>query len=185
MQTRIIYTKLLNELNNDITNESQIVYILLQIRKLLEIKNLKPTYPTLNLYCNWVLHSKLDHPATKRYFLDKFESYIDNRVDSKEVGKNIILNQYHFFVLNELKTQLNDFFKQNNLPSILTTPPSWTKFKKLLLEILMECPIEINGNKIVGLSLTKDNVGKNCYRFSLKRKLKDKKNVIKIKLLIK
>ena len=185
MQSQIIYAKLRNELNNDIKSELQVVYILLQTRKLLETKNLKSKYTTLNLYCNWVLHGQLDGFLTRKYFSDKFESYVNDGVNSKEAGRNIIINQRHFFVLNELKIQLSSFLKQNNLPERLTFRPHWTNFMKLLLGILMECPIIINGSKIDYLSLTKDNAEKYCYRFHLRRKLKDNKNVIIIKLAIK
>lgn len=184
MQSQIIYTKLRNELNNELKSELQVVHIFLLIRKFLETKNLKSKYPILNLYSNWVLHSELSHKPTRNYFIGKFEPHVNDGVDSDEVGRNIILNQRHFFVLNELKAKLSDFLKQSNLPNLLTIRPHWPKFMQLLLEILMECPIKINGNKIDSLFLVKDSAGKYCYRFHLGKRLKDNKNVIKIKVKI-
>lgn len=185
IQSQIIYAKLKNELNNEIKNELQVVYILLQTRKLLETKNLKSSYPALNLYCNWVLHGQLDYPSTIKHFSNKFEPFVHNSDNCKEAGRKIIISQRHFFVLNELKAELSNFLKKNNLPDALTFRPHWPIFMKLLLKILMECPVKINGTEIDTLSLIEENDGRYCYRFHLSKKLQDNKNVIKIKLEIK
>ena len=46
------------ELNNKITTEVQTVYLLVQIRKLMESKTKKPHF-TLKMFCDWALHIEL------------------------------------------------------------------------------------------------------------------------------
>ena len=55
-----IFSKLAQALDEDITTEAQVVYILSRLRKYLEITGQKKTYKDLNFYCNWALHSKLE-----------------------------------------------------------------------------------------------------------------------------
>ena len=172
------------ELKSRIDTKAKAMYLLVEIRKILELSNYKGDI--LYIFCNWVLHSKLDYPKTKKYFSGKFDPYIDNKTSSKDVGENILSNHHDFFILKDLKNGLDDFFTQNNLQNNLTNSPGvWVNFVRILLEILKECPIIINSPKIDSLSLTEDKNGISCYRFLLKNKLLDKRNVIKIKIKIK
>lgn len=181
-QSQLINAKLRAILNENITSEQQVVYIFSKIRKLLEVNNLKGQYIVLALYCDWVLHGELSYDKTKRYFKGKFETMYDNEPNTKDMGENILISQHNFFVLNELRSQLSVFLEKESLPKIIVIRPNWTKFTELLLEILMECPVIIDGDKITDLSLVRDKGGEYIYRFHLKSKLKDGKNVIKIKL---
>lgn len=178
-----ILKEISEELRFRIDTKAKVVYLLAEIRKTLELSKHKGG--TLYTFCKWALHSKLDRENTITYFSNKFDPYIDSRSNSKDIGKNILSNHRDFFKLNRLKTKLNDFFIQNNLQyNITNNPNQWKNFVKLLLEILKECPIIINSSKIKKLSLTEDRYGISCYRFLLKDKLSDKRNIIKIKIKI-
>jgi len=61
MEDQII-RKLAVELAEPMTTERQVVYLLVEVRKLLDRrpKNLPP-YPSLKLYCNWTVHVELSH----------------------------------------------------------------------------------------------------------------------------
>src|SRR6185503_7733424 len=53
--------KLAKELNDSITSERQAVYILVLLRKLIELNGHKkdPKYFALNFYCSWAVHTKM------------------------------------------------------------------------------------------------------------------------------
>src|SRR5579871_731431 len=54
--------------NNLIDDESDVVYLLVQCRKLLEHDPvLKRTLPTSEFYCNWGLHIQLSRSSTQRF----------------------------------------------------------------------------------------------------------------------
>lgn len=50
-----------NKLNN--SSPSEVTYLFTNIRLFLEKNNLKDSLPTLNLYCNWLVHSELDRSS--------------------------------------------------------------------------------------------------------------------------
>ena len=60
-----IIRKLTAQLNEGITTEVQVVYLLVGIRKLIERDEKRERYPVLNFSCDWVLHSKLDRSGAK------------------------------------------------------------------------------------------------------------------------
>jgi hypothetical protein len=67
-----IVKRLHHELAQDITIERQVVYILAEIRKLLELRQEKKKYFALNFYCCWALPTKMDRAGAKR-ILERFD----------------------------------------------------------------------------------------------------------------
>lgn len=59
MGRHAIVEKLHPELQKPIETEMQVVYILVELRKLLEHEGKKDAYAVLNFYGNWVVHTKL------------------------------------------------------------------------------------------------------------------------------
>lgn len=68
-----IIEKINSTLTKDITSEMQVVYIMAEIRKLLERDNKKETYKSLNFYCNWALHTKLASSAVASSVVAAFD----------------------------------------------------------------------------------------------------------------
>ena len=62
----------------DINSKIEVTYLFVNIRNLLEKNNLKKQYPTLNFYCNWLVHTELDHsscPLIKQLMLKIAEHF--------------------------------------------------------------------------------------------------------------
>jgi hypothetical protein len=59
MARHSLVEKLQSELHRLIETEMQVVYILVEVRKLLEHNSQKDLYPVLNFYGNWVVHTRL------------------------------------------------------------------------------------------------------------------------------
>jgi len=57
--------KLTVELQQGVTTEPQVVYIMAGIRKLIERDGIAERYDTLKFHCNWVLHSRLEGRAAR------------------------------------------------------------------------------------------------------------------------
>jgi len=60
MTKSVILEKLRRELQVGITSESQVVYILVEIRKAIEQAGEQMKYCALDFYCSWALHTKMD-----------------------------------------------------------------------------------------------------------------------------
>lgn len=124
-----IEEKLTIELQKEITNEMQVVYILSRIRKILEIKKLKSKYPILNFYCNWVLHSEI------------------TKTDGKEVNK--ILKEfiekpdekYKLSFHSQFVGQLVSFLLKNGLPTL--SGIQLDAFVYQLGKVISDTPIEV------------------------------------------
>src|ERR1700683_3440087 len=69
-----IIRKLQTFLGTPIEDEYKVVYLLTQTRKVFERDaHLEQHLPTLQFYCNWALHTKLDRRATVQEFLAKVD----------------------------------------------------------------------------------------------------------------
>ena len=55
--------------------ESRVVYILVEIRKLIERTNQKPRYIPLDFHCSWALHATMDRREAKRILKRFDEAY--------------------------------------------------------------------------------------------------------------
>ena len=134
-----ILEKLKRELEKDITGESQVVYILSRVRKYLEIKNLKGKYRNLNFYCNWGLHAKIDRTEPVADIL-------------REVAK-LSEKGVKFLTFEHLRTDLKNFFKENNIPENILDK-QWLEFTRLLIDIYSDTPLEFypEGKKVLTIS---------------------------------
>ncbi|MCX6766078.1 MAG: hypothetical protein NT136_03930 [Candidatus Moranbacteria bacterium] len=165
-----ILEKLNKELERDIKNECQVVYILSRIRKILEIKNQKDKYELLNFYCNWSLHVNLKYKNTTQFISKMFDQYIEFTKSEKDIAREMKSNHADFFKLNDLKNELRKFFEVHDLPlNLVDKNKYWITFIKLLLEIIEECPVICikSSKKIERLTLIKNKKGDYCYKFNL------------------
>ena len=124
--------------------------MLAEIRKYLEGCDPaeKDKYTNLYFYCDWVFHIKVDKTPAKR-ILNRFESALLNAKDLKEISRIIIKQEKDFYSFVCLREELLRFFEKDNLPTeLLKNGGRWFKFKKLLVEILIDCPLVSEGRKI-------------------------------------
>lgn len=145
-----ILGKISKELSNGINTEPKVLFLLAEIRKYIDEykQEDKNKYPNLYFYCNWVLHITMDRTPAKE-ILNRFESIFGGINDLKKIS-NIFKNQEkNFYLFKDLREELQNFLEINSLPTeFLENSHKWFKFKKLLVEILIDCPL-INKNKRV------------------------------------
>jgi hypothetical protein len=79
-----IVWKLNEELKAPIISERQVVYILVEIRKLLEIKKTIDDYWTLKLCCDWAVHPKMSY-TTAQIIMKFFDAY-EEKYRKENVG---------------------------------------------------------------------------------------------------
>lgn len=138
-----IVDKMSRELSGGIDTEPKALYLLAEIRKYLEGCNQreKDKYPNLYFYCDWVLHIKLDRTPAK-IILKRFESTLSGINDLEDISNIFKKQEKNFYLFIDLKEELRSFLEANGLPTkLLENSGRWFKFKKLLVEILMDCPL--------------------------------------------
>jgi len=124
-----ILKKLNIELEKDIYDECQVIFILSRIRKYLEMQNLKNKFKYLNFYCNWALHSKIDR--TER-IADVLREFIKGKDREK------------FLTFTHLKKDLEIFLNAFSLSTkIIYDNDNYLRFINLLVDIYSETPLEV------------------------------------------
>jgi len=129
-----IKEKLKPFLSTPVKKECTVVYILAEIRKLLEQMDNKSNFLILEFYCSWVLHAKMNDPI----LLKKIEE------EKKESGKTIEVVMEEFVSLSKLRRELIQFLSQQNLGNRFEEDKYWEEFKSKMRSIISECPLMPN-----------------------------------------
>lgn len=129
--------KLNKELKKDIKEECQVICIMSRIRKALEQHEgiLGDKYSLLKFYCHWTLHPKLNNTLYVQKILD--------RIAEAHKNQEISGTEFNFISFRILRKEIIDFLKVFNLKcGLLTNERTWKFFRRLLLDILIDCPLE-------------------------------------------
>jgi hypothetical protein len=117
--------KLRDHLNAGIGSECGVVYLLAEIRKILEVDDPTHTRGALWMYCHWALHVDLDSPKTTTDFLERVDLWVCNNVaylEPRQPWK--FLDEVYLFrefvYLQTFREQLGDFLKHYDFPTDLT-----------------------------------------------------------------
>ncbi|MEK6880277.1 MAG: hypothetical protein AABY22_11740 [Nanoarchaeota archaeon] len=151
MSRPIIIEKLERLLSTQpLTKESEIVYLMVEIRKVLDHVYYKKDFKLLRFYCDWIVHT------TKKRNLENIEPIISSMYQTIKteienphsilIGKSPVAD---FVYLEELKKEMIDFFTKESLPfHWCELKEKWVEFVKLLVNVLIDQPI-INPTKDV------------------------------------
>ncbi len=135
-----IIEKLNKELLKEIEIEAQVVYILVETRKIIkEHDSNVGRYPILAFFCDWVVHVKMDRRGAKqmlgqvRNFYTGLDSYL-------HIKKNTSFFPFVMFIV--LRRELRIFLENNDLPlNIVNDDEKWEKCLFLLLDVIIDCPL--------------------------------------------
>jgi hypothetical protein len=147
MARHSIVDKLYLELQRPIETEMQVVYILVELRKMLEHDGKKKQYPVLNMYGNWAVHTKLSGSD----IADRIVRLCD-QVTYRKINENVdidIENEFvAFFDESLLRRELQAFLEEIGLPTeICTDTAKWHDFRKKLASIIEDSPLELKASK--------------------------------------
>jgi hypothetical protein len=129
-----IIGKLHSHLKNAIKSECAVIYLLAEVRKILEVDDPQRTRGSLWMYCHWALHVDLDSPKTTIDFLKRVDLWVCNSVAylTPRPGWKFLDEVYlfrDFVYLETFRQQLGDFLRQYSLPDSLTSnDDAWFAF---------------------------------------------------------
>lgn len=133
-----IQEKLANKLKESINEESQVVYILSRVRKILEIDQHKNQgkYKKLKFYCDWALHAEIEK-GTKA-FQEEFEKFVQGDMDA---GGAVLTFQF-------FDTEFISFLEQYKISKEkYVDPKNNVSFKKMLAQIYKDTPLIVTLTK--------------------------------------
>lgn len=129
--------------NQDFSNESSVVYYMVELRKLLEHRR-DTKYGLLRFYCDWTVHITKDKAkGAIRTIASKIKEALEKSDKSRE-DYVVVLN---FLRMNELMKEINSFSAETEL--VLFGDNKWSSFSKSLARVLSQQPIN---NPISGIN---------------------------------
>jgi len=140
-----ILTKLRQELERELRRESQVLYILAEIRKVIEHRKDKGIcdHSELKFYSNWALHIRIDRD-------DKNVTTIFDGVDILEgVSFEDYVHSTFFNLISNfqrMRSALTQFLVEHKLPTkICDRDDNWNAFLFLFCGIVSEVPLIYRG----------------------------------------
>lgn len=115
-----IVEKLRGHLAGPIDTECEVVYLLCEVRKLLDQQQPMPGLSALHLYCNWALHVHLSIPRTTMPLLSKIDAYISDKLrvgDTQEVLQAERDLFREFINLETFREELSQFMAAQGVPT--------------------------------------------------------------------
>ncbi len=139
--------EIINKLNTfldkhaSFTEECHILYLLVEIRKVLDREN-NHKYPILRFYCNWSVHTD-KHPDKEMETLmdDIYKDIKKEIINPALVGMRGKIKVISFMYMEDLQEEMLKFLQEYQLPTSLTERSNWLEFVKLFVKILADQPI--------------------------------------------
>lgn len=123
--------------------ETDVVYVLSRIRKILEIDNVEKKYKKLKFYCNWALHKQIDDA----------DPVLDELPELTEKG----LRESELITLKTFYVSLKSFLNEYKLRTdIYDNPKLFNQFSEKLLDIFEDTPIVLKKIKKRELTIRRE-----------------------------
>lgn len=159
--TKDIVGKLKTHLSKRIEDEAGVVYLLVEVRKLLERDDPNHNQGALWMYCHWALHVDLDSPKTTMDFLSRVDCWITNTVAYlTPAGPWQVIDEHRlsqdFIFLNTFRSQLRDFLSHYGLPiDVCDTDELWHDFLEAYSGVIEDGSLSVKADKLNVLSAVK------------------------------
>lgn len=127
-------------INNGITEECHVVYLLSCIRKIIEQENTSTNFRTLKFYCHWALHSKLQGRLAQDMLAHL------NTVDFSSASTSPPPIIQNFSRFQQLIEQIEIFLQEYQISLPENTSDNWARFILLYASVIEDCPLVINNN---------------------------------------
>jgi len=122
------------------TEECHVVYLLVEIRKLLDQDNSKK-YPLIKFYCDWCVHTKKNHISQEiKEIMQQVYSDLYKQITSDiTIEKSKVVRFVYF---EDVRVEMQSFFTEYDLnPDIAMDEDNWITFISLLVNVLADQPI--------------------------------------------
>jgi hypothetical protein len=138
-----IAEKLNRELQEPIRDERQVVYILVEARKLLEQEGVLETFPDFKLCSDWAVHPKLRGPAAQQ-ILAYFNAYeIERRKDDVTLHAFQPKPLQDFLSLKSFRDEMMAGLQTYGVDSApIVTDEFWQPFVQCYMGVIRDCPLE-------------------------------------------
>jgi hypothetical protein len=139
-----IIAKLEKLLAKGITTEADALYLMVEVRKLLEQQQAKKQYEYLTFHCDWAVHPTLTGPTAQK-ILEQFDAaniHLKTGIELHDLPGLLRMEIDRISKMMYFEDQLEKFLKANRLPSLdMTRSDGWIHFVHLYARIVEDCPL--------------------------------------------
>jgi hypothetical protein len=148
-----IIMKLARELEEPVDSERHVVYVLVELRKLIEIDQDGANYKALKFCCDWVAHPVLNGTEAQNIVrqFDKYQALMDtvnNAASGQVPGIDLSFLQSfgEILRLSKFRTELGGYLRLHGLDSRFADDNrEWTQFLTHYTSIIEDCPLKCVG----------------------------------------
>ena len=148
-----IIRKLRDHLELPLDTECSVVYLLAEIRKVLERQPRDEKPFALLMYCHWALHVDLTRSTTTAPFLRAIDSYVVSHVEGYGGNSNFLFSEQHalfeeFLHLRTFRKQLRLFLHAHDLHTDLCdNDTSWFNFLSAYARVIEDGTLSAHGDQ--------------------------------------
>ena len=110
-------------------DEKDVVYFLVEVRKMLYHEKKTRVFPAIKFYADWVVHIQKDYIPK---FIEDMMKTSEDKLDE-------------FVKMKYLKQEITQFLKSHELPILLVNDKNWEFFWRKLICVLSEQPLILKG----------------------------------------
>jgi hypothetical protein len=147
-----ILTKLAVELQEPISTERQVVYIMVELRKLMELNKDGAQYPALKFHCDWVAHPLLTGPQAQEIvkLFDRSQELDDNATLAQcQPDMSFMARLGPVLTMTNFRNQLNVYLRSQGLDaSIPNEDEQWATFLTYYAGVIEDCPLRCEGRNL-------------------------------------
>jgi hypothetical protein len=140
---RDIVAKLGEELREPISSERQLVYIMVELRKLIELNADGANYPALKFHCDWIAHPLLQGQAAQEIvrLFDQYQEVMDEGEEGT-ADMSFMAQLGPTLTMTNFRNQLNRYLRSQGLdPSIPNDNGNWSNFLTYYAGVIEDCPL--------------------------------------------
>lgn len=137
--------------NLPFSEECQVVYLMVELRKILDHDSDGSKYSLIKFYCDWTLHIvKNRHLEVIKEIVAKIDADVSSEIKFIKNPQQV----FYFLKMTELKNQMTRMFSANHLPQLLFKDDlNWISFVDNLNKNLSEQPILFKSGPIGSLEI--------------------------------
>lgn len=140
MKDAVIY-KLTNALSSPLDTEAQAVYVLVELRKLLDHRRAEgmPDSPYLRFCSDWVVHTQLHGDTASRIIQDAQALYQKSRAGTFTEREKAYFRG--LFTLQPVREELRILSEDSGIP--VMNDATWNSFLACVLSVIEDCPLSL------------------------------------------
>jgi hypothetical protein len=148
----------------------EVAYFLITARKIIDNENLTSKYETLYVYCNWIVHPKLDRKKSTEFISSLLSPNLILGKSNREILSNIKKYVNDIFNFKKLKADIEKFVKDKNIS--INPLLNWDSFCKHFLKEVNTSEIEFNIKDItVTIKIERENISRYKYAIFINKRI--------------